>query len=90
MAIGLPIVATAVGAAPDLLTHGRDALLVEPLKPSDLFDALERLRNDSELRYRLATNAQQIAATQSWDQLRARYVREIELDDVSRQSATSK
>lgn len=83
MAAGMAIVATDVGAAPDLLVDGRDALLVAPLSPPDLLRAIERLLEDDDLRAKLARNAQVVAASQSWERIQQDYVRQIELDPAA-------
>jgi glycosyltransferase involved in cell wall biosynthesis len=49
MYAGLPIVSTNNGGQLDLLTHGRNALLVEPQDPVALARAIERLRLAPEL-----------------------------------------
>ncbi|MDA8276047.1 MAG: glycosyltransferase [Actinomycetota bacterium] len=51
--LGLPVVATAVGGIPEVLTDGADALLVPPGDASALADALERMALDDVLRARL-------------------------------------
>jgi L-malate glycosyltransferase len=50
IALGLPVVATAVGGIPDGLTHAQEALLVPPRQPALLADALLRLAKDEALR----------------------------------------
>jgi glycosyltransferase involved in cell wall biosynthesis len=50
LALGLPVVATAVGGIPDGLTDGQEALLVPPRQPRLLADALLRLADDEALR----------------------------------------
>lgn len=47
---GRPVVATRVGAIPEVLRDGRDALLVEPESPATIADAVVRLCEDRELR----------------------------------------
>lgn len=54
---GLPIVATAVGGVPQVLTDGVDGLLVRPNSPSDLAAAMARLIGDPALRERLGAAA---------------------------------
>jgi glycosyltransferase involved in cell wall biosynthesis len=53
-AAGKPVVASRVGAIPELLVHERHALLVEPDDPAALRDAVCRLAADDDLRARLA------------------------------------
>ena len=43
MAIGLPVVATSVGAVADVLDHGRCGVLVQPEDPGALADAVARV-----------------------------------------------
>ena len=61
MASGLPIVATTVGAAPDLLVHNQSALLVPPHTAGLLTYAISRLLHDCELRTSLGKRAQAAA-----------------------------
>jgi len=57
MAAALPIVTTAVGAAPDMLTEGVQALLVPTADATALAGAVQRLLDDSSLRQRLGEQA---------------------------------
>ncbi len=61
MAWGKAIVATAVGGVPDVLSDGRDALLVPPGDPAALATALARLAGDADLRQRLGGAARERA-----------------------------
>lgn len=47
MAAGVPVVATAVGGTPELITHGVTGLLVAPGRPEDLADAVVSLLEDA-------------------------------------------
>jgi len=53
MAVGVPVVATAVSAIPELVEDGRTGLLVPPKDPAGLADAVERVITDASLRSRL-------------------------------------
>ena len=55
--MGLPIVSTAVGEIPSVLSDGVDALLVAPGRPHDLAAAIGRLVGDTSLRERLGAAA---------------------------------
>jgi glycosyltransferase involved in cell wall biosynthesis len=55
MAMGVPLVVTAVGEFPRLLTDHRDALVVAPEEPRALASAVSELVRDPRLRHRLAT-----------------------------------
>ncbi len=57
LALGLPVVATAVGGVAEQMHDGVDALLVPPGDPTALAAALERVVTDPELRARLAAAA---------------------------------
>lgn len=57
LALGLPIVATAVGGVPEIVTDGRDAVLVPPRQPAIFADALVRLLEDPDRRAALARHA---------------------------------
>ena len=57
MSSGTAIVTTPVGGVPDVLTHERNALLVQPGDIDDLGEQISRLLQDSSLRQRLADEA---------------------------------
>jgi glycosyltransferase involved in cell wall biosynthesis len=57
MAAEVPVVATAVGGVPEILTHNESALLVPPDKPAAMAAAIEQVLNDANLSRRLVTNA---------------------------------
>lgn len=78
MAAGRPIVATTVGAAPDLLVDGWDALLVPPDDPRALAEAVRRLHADPQLRERLGRGARRVAEAFRWRNLRTSELRRFE------------
>ena len=53
MAMGTPVIATAIGASPELIEDEVSGLLVEPNNPDMLASAIERLLSDFPLRQRL-------------------------------------
>jgi glycosyltransferase involved in cell wall biosynthesis len=53
MACGAPVVATTAGAFPEVIEDGVSGLLVPPRDAGALAGAIERLRKDSYLRYKL-------------------------------------
>lgn len=61
MATGLPVVATAVGGADELVVHGATGFLVPPKQPESLADALEGLLSDPSLRARMGAAARERA-----------------------------
>jgi glycosyltransferase involved in cell wall biosynthesis len=54
MALGLPVVASAAGGNPDLVTSGETGLLVPPLDPRAWAVALDRMLGDGAFRSRIA------------------------------------
>ncbi len=62
MTAGRPVVASAIGALPDLVVDGQTGLLVPPGDPLALRRSLERLLVDSSLRERMGVAAKQRAA----------------------------
>ena len=60
--VGMPIVATAVGGVPQVLTDGTDGLVVAPGDPVALAAAIERLAADPGLRERLGRAAHERSA----------------------------
>jgi glycosyltransferase involved in cell wall biosynthesis len=67
LALGLPVVATAVGGVPEVVEHGREGLLVPPGRPHELAAALVTLLTDSEGRLRMAAAAAHRGAELSID-----------------------
>jgi glycosyltransferase involved in cell wall biosynthesis len=55
--VGMPIVATAVGAVPVVIRDGVDGSIVPPERADELADALERVISDPQMRRRLAQSA---------------------------------
>jgi glycosyltransferase involved in cell wall biosynthesis len=54
MACGLPAISTRLVGIPDLIRDGESGLLVEPGKPAELADAIQRLMHDRPLAAQLA------------------------------------
>ncbi len=61
MAVGTPVVATRVGAIPEMVEHGVSGLLYRPGDVDELVACLGRLLSDSALRELLGTNARAVA-----------------------------
>lgn len=57
LAVGTPVVATAVGGVPEVVTDEHNGLLVPPNDANALAEALRRVLVDDALRQRLAANA---------------------------------
>ncbi len=72
LAHGLPVVATRVGALPEVLRDGESGLLVPPESPRALAEALVRLFGDGDLRRRLAAGGRAVAARHAWPSIAER------------------
>lgn len=66
MAAGLPVVAARTGGIPDVVTHGQDGLLFEPLDPAAAAAEAVRLLEDPGLARRLGLAGQQRVRTLNW------------------------
>jgi glycosyltransferase involved in cell wall biosynthesis len=63
LAVGTPVVSTAVGGVPEVVHDGENGLLVPPNDPDALAAAIRRVLEDDGLRDRLAANAQPSVAS---------------------------
>jgi glycosyltransferase involved in cell wall biosynthesis len=68
-ACGLPVVSTAVGGIPDMVTHGEDALLAPDDDPAALAGLLRALLRDGALAARLAQNGHRRMLAHSWENI---------------------
>lgn len=62
MAVGAPVVATAISGIPEVVEHDRTGLLVPPDDPGSLADALERVLTAPEVGRRLGDTARSVVA----------------------------
>jgi glycosyltransferase involved in cell wall biosynthesis len=69
-AMGMPVVATAVGGIPDLLTNEDTGLLVPDDNDEAMAKAIHRLISEPELAERLSANGRRLAERSSWEQIR--------------------
>ncbi len=65
MAAGIPIVATAVGGVPEIVTNNKEALLVEAHNPAALARAIDCVLGDQNLQRQLSSHARSAAAAYS-------------------------
>ena len=79
MAASVPVVATAVGGIPEIVSHGETAMLVKPRDPEGMAAALNLVLSDHDLAARLATNARQLIARCYSAQARAQTLMELYL-----------
>ena len=74
MSAGLPVVATRVGAIPDMVCHGRSGILVNPADSTALMEALLKLLRDTPMRMAMGACGRQLALEQfSIDDMFKRY-----------------
>lgn len=66
-AAGIPVIAPRAGGVIDSIQSGQNGFLFEPHNWQDFAATLEHLINDSQLRHRMGTTAQQTAAAYDWD-----------------------
>jgi glycosyltransferase involved in cell wall biosynthesis len=85
MAMGIPVVATAIAGVPDLIDDGRNGLLVEPGDLAGLRDTLRQLIVSPELRARLSSAARSNVVNDHDLAVRIRRVAEI-YDEVLSES----
>jgi glycosyltransferase involved in cell wall biosynthesis len=71
MSCGLPVLATTVGGAPDVIEHGKSGFLIPPDDMDSLQRGLQTLLADGTLRFTLGTNA------------RARILADFSLDSIA-------
>lgn len=69
-AMGLPVVATAVGGVPDLLTHEETGLLVPDDDDEAMAAAVHRLLQEPALTGRISASARELAERCAWDKVR--------------------
>ena len=85
-AAGLPIVASAVGALPELFSHEQTALLVPPGDLAALRAAILRARDEPALRKKLARAARAIGRRHQWSEI-APHLDRLLRGDPDRQSS---
>ncbi len=78
LAVGCPVIATAVGGVPEVVRDGVNGLLVPPGDPEALRAAIERLFADNELRRRLSAAAPASVAGYSEEAVFERIEAELE------------
>ncbi len=73
LSVGVPVIATRVGAFPEVIEDGRTGILIEPESRDALVDALDRVLGDPELRERLGTAGREmVEETYSWSAIAER------------------
>lgn len=63
LAAGLPVIATRVGAVPEVITNGREGLLIPAQQPEDLAEAMSQLASADSTRAACSEAAYKLAGT---------------------------
>lgn len=69
MAAGVPILSTSIPGYREVVSDGREGLMVPPKDSLALAASLDRLIHDAELRTRLGAEGQRTAAAYAWDRV---------------------
>jgi glycosyltransferase involved in cell wall biosynthesis len=76
MSCGLPVIATAVSGNLDVITHGKNGILVPPKSPEKIAEAISSLLDDEQLRKNLGENARKtIEENYTWDIISNNYLK---------------
>jgi glycosyltransferase involved in cell wall biosynthesis len=78
LAVGCPVIASAVGGVPEVVRDGQNGLLVAPNDPAALAAAISRFFSDAELRARLSAAAPGSVAGYSEEAVFTRIESELE------------
>jgi glycosyltransferase involved in cell wall biosynthesis len=78
LAVGTPVIATAVGGVPEVVRHGENGLLVPPNDAEALAEAIRRFFGDGDLRARLAGQAQSSGGGQTEEEVFSEIERTLE------------
>ena len=75
---GLPVIASEVGALPELVVHEQNGLLVPPANPVVLAGSIRRLAEDRSLRARMSeTNFERAKSLPDWTDFEATLERNL-------------
>ena len=81
MAFERPVIATRIDGIPEAITNDKEGLLVEPGNPAELYDAIDRLARDPELRASMGRSGRQRVLSQfSFDIMSQNYRDTIGID----------
>jgi glycosyltransferase involved in cell wall biosynthesis len=75
LALGKPVIATAVGGIPEVVREGVNGILVSPKSPETIAKALERLLSNSGLRRKLGRAAAESVKDYTWSKIAEKYER---------------
>lgn len=89
MARGKPVVASAVGGIPEVVTDGRDGLLVRPADPAALASAITQLARDPGLRRRMGERGRAAVAERFSIEAMVRRVEAVYDEELLRSGAAA-
>lgn len=87
MAAGVPVVATAVGGIPEIVTHGEGALLVKPGDAGSMADSIARVLENRAIAESITAQARQLIRERYGPERRMRRLVEIYRELVQREVA---
>ncbi|MCQ8105490.1 glycosyltransferase [Methylomonas sp. SURF-2] len=73
MSSGTAVISTMTGGIAEIITHGKNGLLVKPKQPEALKNAMEELLNNDRFRKALAESAKTTAQAYDWKQIGAKF-----------------
>ncbi len=88
LAAGRPVISTRVGAVPEVLRDGEDALLVEPDSPEAIASAVARVWRDEDLRRRLVHSGRARALEEFGEAQGTESFRDVVVDMLASSSGT--
>ena len=77
MALGVPVIATAVGGIPDLIKHGETGFLTQPGNVGEIAYYVRKLADDERLRSQLGKNCLSVVQQYSWEHIMPLYENEL-------------
>lgn len=86
MAVGLPIVATAVSGNKELVKSGENGMLVPPADAAALAEALKILLNESVLRSHMGQNSYKFVQKYTWSRTALEYNNLLDISDRANKS----
>jgi len=75
LALGKPVIASAVGGIPEIIKEGVNGILVPPKSPKHVAKAIERLLSDSKLRRKLGKAGAEGVKNFAWSKIIEKYER---------------
>ncbi len=77
MSSGRPIIASNIPPIREILTHGENALLVDPQDGNGWIEAIKRLKSDLRLAEKISENAKKLSKDYSWEERAKKIIRTL-------------